>query len=115
MIHFFKPKPFLRDFIPDGYVDIHSHLLPGIDDGSPNIKTTAKLIDGLQDLGISKFITTPHIMSDVWNNSAAGILETERKTLSDLNLQGLQNKFKTAAEYMMDATFRELFTIFPKK
>ncbi|MGL2966854.1 tyrosine-protein phosphatase [Flavobacterium sp. XGLA_31] len=97
------------DFIPDGYVDIHSHLLPGIDDGSPNIETTAKLIDGLQSLGFSKFISTPHIMSDVWNNTAAGIQETKDKTIADLKVPGLQNHFKAAAEYMMDAAFRELF------
>jgi len=34
LIHFFKQKPLLRDIIPDNYLDIHSHLLPGIDDGA---------------------------------------------------------------------------------
>ena len=34
--------------------DIHSHILPGIDDGSPNIETSIQLIQGLYNLGIRK-------------------------------------------------------------
>ena len=80
MIHFFKPKPYLHDFIPEEYVDIHSHLLPGIDDGAPDIETTIKLINGMQSLGFTKFITTPHIMGEVWDNTGTSILTKEKET-----------------------------------
>lgn len=110
MIHFFKPKPFLQDFIPDDYVDIHSHLLPGIDDGATNIIATEKLILELENLRFNKFITTPHIISDVWNNSRKSIQEKETKTIDELQNLNLENRFKAAAEYMIDSQFRELFT-----
>jgi tyrosine-protein phosphatase YwqE len=110
LIHFFKPKPFLQDFIPDDYVDIHSHLLPGIDDGATNIATTEKLILELENLRFNKFITTPHIISDVWNNSRKSIQEKEKKTIDELQNFNLENRFKAAAEYMIDSQFRELFT-----
>ena len=56
MIHFFKQKkPFLKDLIPDNYIDIHSHLLPGIDDGATCIEDTSSLINGLQEIGFKKF------------------------------------------------------------
>lgn len=110
LIHFFKPKPFLFDFIPDEYVDIHSHLLPGIDDGAPTIEASEKLINGLESLGFKKFITTPHIISDVWNNTRISIQETEKKTIRNLQIPNLDIRFKAAAEYMIDSQFRDLFT-----
>ncbi len=109
MIHFFKPKPFLRDFIPDDYLDIHSHLLPGIDDGATSIDDTAKLIQDLESLGFSKFITTPHVMGEVWNNTKTGIETKLQDTVSELTIPHVKDKLRAAAEYMIDAEFRELF------
>ena len=55
--------------------DIHSHLIPGIDDGSPDMETTISLIQEMQNLGFSKLITSPHVMSDFYRNSSQTILE----------------------------------------
>ena len=73
MIHFFKKKPFLQDLIPNNYVDIHSHLLPGIDDGAVSTEDTTKLIKGLKEIGFEKFITTPHVIGEVWKNTKSNI------------------------------------------
>ena len=108
MIHFFKQKPFLRDFIPYNHIDIHSHLLPAIDDGSTSFEDSAKLITGLKELGISKFITTPHVMGEIWTNTRATIQEKEKSTIQELNTVITEKNFKAAAEYMMDAEFHEL-------
>jgi tyrosine-protein phosphatase YwqE len=109
LIHFFKQKPYLRDLIPDNHVDIHSHLLPGIDDGASTIEDTADLIEGLEEIGIKKFITTPHVMSDMWKNTAKQIEDKKNNTLQSLNIPNIKERFKAAAEYMIDAEFRELF------
>lgn len=110
MIHFFRQnKPFLRDIIPDNFIDIHSHLLPGIDDGAATIEDTTMLINGLEEIGFKKFITTPHIMGDVWKNTSHGINEKLSSTISELNIPNIDNNFKAAAEYMIDAEFCELF------
>jgi len=113
LIHFFKPKPFLLDFIPDDYVDIHSHLLPGIDDGASTIEDTVKLINGLESLGFTKFITTPHVMSGVWNNTKPDIEEKLKNTIAELTIPTIKGRFRAAAEYMIDAEFRELFKTEP--
>lgn len=108
MIHFFKKKPFLQDLIPNNYVDIHSHLLPGIDDGAVTIEDSITLLKGLKEIGFEKFITTPHVMAEVWNNSKSAIEEKHKATLAQLVLPKFENNLKVAAEYMIDIEFREL-------
>ena len=110
MIHFFRQnRPYLKDLIPDNFVDIHSHLLPGIDDGATSIKDTAYLIKGLEKIGIKKFITTPHVMGEVWKNTSLEIKEKLSAATQELEFPNINKRFKAAAEYMIDEEFRELF------
>lgn len=101
MLFFKKSTPILSDLIPDHYVDIHSHLLPGIDDGAKNFEETISLIDQLKKIGFSQFITTPHSITGIWDNTFASITAKQEETnqvLKDTHL-------KAAAEYMMDSFF----------
>lgn len=109
LFHFFKQKPFLSDLIPDNHIDFHAHLLPGIDDGSSTMEETVNLIIGLQEIGIKKLITTPHVMGEIWKNSKTLILETENKVIDQLEKLTIKFPIKAAAEYMMDLEFLELF------
>lgn len=78
---------------------MHSHVLPGIDDGARNIDESRALLERFADLGYSKIVTTPHIMSDIYRNTP----ETIERALSELN-----RNFETpiaveaAAEYYLD-------------
>lgn len=109
MIFFNKQKPFLKDLIPNDFIDIHSHLLPGIDDGADTIEDSLRLINGLKEIGFSEFITTPHVIKNVWDNSRTKIEETLHSTCSTLISNEITNSFKAAAEYMLDESFRTLF------
>lgn len=109
MISFFKSKPRLKDLIPDNYVDIHSHLLPAIDDGSTSFQETLLLTQGLLEIGVSQFITTPHIIEHVWDNTKNGIQLLETKTVLELQQYQITTPFKAAAEYLMDDQFIRLF------
>lgn len=106
MLTIFKKKKALRDLIPDNHLDIHSHLLPGIDDGAKTLDDTRAIIEGMTKLGYGRFITTPHIMNSIWENTPeriTGKLAETRQALSpELN-------FRAAAEYMMDSNFVRLF------
>ena len=88
--------------------DIHSHILPGIDDGSPDIATSLQLVQGIYSLGIRKTIATPHIISDLYRNTPATI----NAALSKLNIACEEAKIniniKAAAEYMLDDHFLQL-------
>lgn len=48
----------------DNLVEVHSHILPGIDDGSPDVDTSLKMIDMLKKQGAQAIILTPHYYSD---------------------------------------------------
>ncbi|WP_343618221.1 CpsB/CapC family capsule biosynthesis tyrosine phosphatase [Flavobacterium sp.] len=105
MLSFFKSKPYLKDLLAGDFVDIHSHLLPGIDDGAKTIKKTVKLAKAFEDLGISQFVTTPHINHYVWNNSEEGIAAKYNETKLLLKEENSTPIFKVAAEYFMDDWF----------
>lgn len=109
MLTFFKTKPKLQDLIPDNHVDIHSHLLPGIDDGAVNIDDTFRLTKALQSFGIREVITTPHVIQNVWENSARQIKEKEQSTKLELEKHQISIPFRAAAEYMLDENFVNLF------
>lgn len=109
MLSFFKSKPFLKDLLSENYVDIHSHLLPGIDDGAKTIAETTALTKGFQEIGISQFITTPHIKHHFWDNSSQTIRKKQKETALVLEENNLKIPFRTAAEYFMDDWFENHF------
>ena len=70
-------------------IDMHSHLLPGLDDGLQEIEQTMIFIQELKQLGYKKLICTPHILSDVYANSPETILpklELVRIALKEKNI-----------------------------
>ena len=104
----FKKRPFLKDLIPEQFVDIHSHLLPGIDDGSKNIEMTVDLLRQLKDLCFSQFITTPHVTTGVWDNTREEIQAKFEETQQFLSSANHDFPLRVAAEYILDANFTEL-------
>ncbi|WP_281298281.1 tyrosine-protein phosphatase [Flavobacterium limnophilum] len=109
MFHLFKSKPVLKDLIPCNHVDMHSHLLHGIDDGAKTFEDSLMLVKALEGFGFSQFITTPHVMQHVWNNSADQIKSREAETVLELEKNQITLPFRAAAEYMLDDNFVQLF------
>ena len=114
MLSFLKSKPKLSDLIPSGYVDIHSHILPGIDDGAKTLEDTEFLLEEMKQLGFTKVITTPHTMSTVWENTPETIQNASIKVKSELSLPF---EIQAASEYLLDesvitkAKNKELLTL----
>lgn len=85
-------------------VDMHSHLLPAVDDGSDSVETSLRLIDGLKELGFSKLITTPHIYQAFYPNS----LITLEPAYQNLKASLPDNcDLQYAAEYFGDEFFED--------
>lgn len=89
-------------------VDMHSHILPGIDDGSPDVETSLALLSGLHQLGYSHFICTPHIMADLYPNTPQSIQTALAKVQQAVEQAGLPITIQAAAEYLMDEQFESI-------
>jgi tyrosine-protein phosphatase YwqE len=86
-------------------VDIHSHLIPGIDDGSQTMDETIAMLAKFQSLGYKKIITTPHVMSDSFPNTSEIILAGLEEVRAEIKKVGLTIEIDAAAEYYFDETF----------
>lgn len=89
-------------------VDLHSHLIPGIDDGAKTIDDSIQLIKELKSLGYQKLITTPHIMSDYYRNKPETILAGLDAVRNELSKQNIDIKIEAAAEYYYDEYFVDM-------
>lgn len=87
--------------------DIHSHLLPGLDDGVQSFEDAEEIILRFVRAGYQKLITTPHIMSDAYRNTPEGI----RSKLTELNdylkSKNISIQVEVAAEYYLDEAFNK--------
>ncbi len=88
--------------------DIHSHILPGIDDGSPDMETSLQLIKGIAALGITKTIATPHIIGDMYRNTPTIIKQVLEEVQEACLIEGIDITIDAAAEYMLDDYFLHL-------
>lgn len=89
-------------------VDMHSHLLPGLDDGAPDLATSFQLLQTMQGIGFSKIITTPHIMQGHYGNTKEKIKQKEQELLNYLFQRNLKIDLEASAEYYFDEYFAEL-------
>lgn len=108
MIHFFKkakkeerPRLFYHH-------DMHCHILPGIDDGSPDVETSVELVRRMSNWGIDHIIATPHVTAFTFENTPDTIGTAYHSLTDRLEEEGIDMKIVFSAEYRMDENFLEL-------
>lgn len=82
--------------------DVHSHLLPGLDDGVQTLDESVAVIRVFQQLGYRKLVTTPHVMSDLYRNTVDTITNAHRQLTAHLEKQKIDITVEAAAEYYLD-------------
>ncbi len=108
MISLFKKKIESYGSIMPLNVDMHSHLLPAIDDGVETYEQSIAIIRQMIELGYKKLILTPHIMGDFYRNTPEIIMD-KLDTLRDMiQTLGLEIELDAAAEYYLDEHFVKL-------
>lgn len=108
MINIFSKKTFLIDALA-GFIDIHNHILPGIDDGAKTVEDAIILLKEFAEYGIHDFIATPHIMHNYYENNPVTI----NKALSFLTTRISETKdlsvtINASAEHMIDSNFESI-------
>jgi protein-tyrosine phosphatase len=88
-------------------VDMHSHVLPGIDDGAETPEESIVLIKKMMELGIKKIIATPHVMIDYYRNDDKSIGNALAILKEELNNQNIDIEISAAAEHYFDESFEK--------
>lgn len=88
--------------LPPLQVDMHSHLLPGLDDGVGTFEDADQIIRTFIELGYKHIITTPHVMSDAYRNTPKGINDALQQLRTHLQKKNIEIAISAAAEYYLD-------------
>jgi tyrosine-protein phosphatase YwqE len=108
MISFFEKKIYLADYL-HGLVDIHNHIIPGLDDGAKTVDESIALINGFADMGVTYFRCTPHIMHNHYDNTSETIKIAHKALLAGMEKNGLSDiTLHCAAEHMIDDNFENI-------
>jgi protein-tyrosine phosphatase len=108
MFHFFSRKTFLIDYL-EGFIDIHNHILPGIDDGPKTVEDSIELINAFSQFGVKNFIATPHIMHNYYPNTSETINNSLILLKNELLKSGMKDvSVQASAEHMIDDNFELL-------
>ncbi len=98
-----KSKPSFRELAPEGLCDLHTHILPGLDDGAANMDESMTMLDRLEQLGYVSVVTTPHFVCQTLTPS----VETQAGLIKEIEKRrGKQHPALSAgAEIYFDDTF----------
>lgn len=87
------------------HTDIHSHILPNLDDGASTLEEALKLCQSMAELGYQKLITTPHIHSELYPNTLEQVQQTFEQLTHHPHFQSLNLELHYAAEYYCNENF----------
>lgn len=108
MLHFFSGKKFLIDHL-EGFIDIHNHILPGIDDGAKTVEDSINLLNGFSEIGINRFWCTPHIMENYYPNTHESIHSSLALLNNSIKMNDMGGvHINVAAEHMIDSNFETI-------
>lgn len=108
-----SPFSFLKkskNIVPDlGHlqVDVHSHLIPAIDDGVQSVEESLEILREMEALGYRKVITTPHTMTGTFDNTPEIIYGGLEKMKEAISSEGINIQMEAATEYYLDESFME--------
>ncbi|TAE28708.1 MAG: histidinol-phosphatase [Cytophagales bacterium] len=89
-------------------VDLHNHLVPGVDDGVKTLEQAMECLRQYATWGIRRVISTPHISEDYHPNTHTQLLKAAEAVQQAIIDEGLPLTFTVAAEYLLDDHFIKL-------
>ncbi|MEZ5017539.1 MAG: CpsB/CapC family capsule biosynthesis tyrosine phosphatase [Flavipsychrobacter sp.] len=94
-------------------VDMHSHLIPGVDDGAQTVEDSVQLVRRMMDMGFRAAVTTPHVKHEHYPNTSDTINTGLHVLRNALHEQQINFPIRAAAEYYIDDSFMELLETQP--
>jgi Capsular polysaccharide biosynthesis protein len=107
---FISPKKsYIKSNLLYNMADIHSHILPGLDDGTSTFNEAVESLRWLKSNGVNRMYLTPHIMTEYFKNSKRYVLEQFDIFKMKLRNDGIEDipELKIGAEYMLEPAFEK--------
>lgn len=82
------------------FIDLHSHILPGLDDGATCVEDTIMLASAMKSWGFERVTCTPHI-NKKWRNTPETIGRAFEMTQEELDKKGVSLEITMSAEYRL--------------
>ena len=101
-----NPKPKTQNVCKSrNYVDLHTHILPGLDDGPAEAEESLRMLEGLEKLGFSTVFATPHHRLDSWEGLEPDVVERTADDIREMGIsRGLKLKLHAGMEFDLDET-----------
>lgn len=90
-------------------IDVHCHILPGIDDGAKDTDTSLKMLNIAEQDGIEKIIVTPHYVRGMYDNDYDSVLSEIEKIKSIINEKGINIALIPGQEVYLDKYSVDLY------
>ena len=103
MFNFFKKKQEPAQLCFN--TDIHCHVIPGIDDGSPDVETSIELIERMKSWGITRIVATPHVTQASFENTPEIMSQALNSLKEGLQAKNIEIEITHSAEYRIDEQF----------
>jgi protein-tyrosine phosphatase len=92
-----------------GFVDLHCHWIPGVDDGVESLEDAVALLRSLAALGFERVVATPHMRPGMFDNTAGELREAFQRTQAELEpLAALPVRELSSEHFFDDIVFRRL-------
>lgn len=88
-------------------IDIHSHLLPGVDDGSVSIEQSLEQLRILSQSGVKKLYLTPHFMRNIYHNTKERTEPVYKRLQEAVIASGIEIELELGCEYFLDNKLKE--------
>jgi protein-tyrosine phosphatase len=85
-----------------GYIDLHSHVLPGLDDGAPDVDASMTMLRALSRMGFEAVCATPHQKASQFLPSLHEVQEAHQAARARLAAENLPLRLGLAAENYWD-------------
>lgn len=105
LFSFLKKKESWPERVLPLKTDIHSHLIPAIDDGIQSVEEGLEILRIMQGLGYEKVITTPHTMPGSFDNTPEIIDKGLKKMKAAIKEAEININLEAATEYYLDEVF----------
>ena len=106
MFSFFKKKYSPKSSLGFLQLDMHNHVLPGVDDGAKNLEESLNMLRKYAEIGWSHIVATPHINEAYYPNQPADLIKVCAHLKKILLKEEIPITLELAAEYQTDALFR---------